>query len=127
MTKNRLTFNIREEAEKLVPDRTERTSYAFSLLVCFVMIGIITLLLIRLPSVVPLYFTLPWGEGRLAPKLMLYIIPITLLLCLFLNFSLGRVANKISPLLPRVMAISTTLIAMMLAVALFGIVQSLVL
>jgi len=127
MKTSKLTFNISKTAEILVPDKLGRSSYGVGLLICAVMTALITILLSRLPSVVPMYFTLPWGEARLTGRTMLYLLPAMTLLILGVNLGLGRVAVKLSPLLPRVLAVATAIIAGMLLLALVGIVQSLIL
>lgn len=127
MTKNKQTFSIRETAEILVPDKFGRTSYVSALLLIIVMISLISLLFGKMPPSVPLYFTLPWGEARLAPKAMLYILPSIAMAFLAFNLGLGRLASKLSPLLPRVLAVSTAIITGMMLISLFGIIQSLVL
>jgi len=110
-----------------VPDKLGRTSYFFSFSLIVIMFGLITILLSRLPRVIPLYFTLPWGEGRLAVRPMLYLLPIVSTLFLVFNLFLGRISEKLSPLLPRVLAVSSAVVAFMMFIALVGIVQSLVL
>lgn len=127
MIKNKQTFSIRETAEILVPDKLGRTSYFVSFALIIVMLGMITILLRRLPFVVPLYFTLPWGEARLAPRLMLYVLPIIAISCFIINLGLGRIAMKLSPLLPRVLAVASAIVSGMMTIALIGIVQSLIL
>ena len=127
MIKNRQIFNIRETAETLVPDKLGRSSYLVSLALVLIMFSLITLMLGSLPPSVPLYFTLPWGEARLAPKLMLYILPTITLILIVFNLGLGRLSGKLSPLLPRVLAVSTSIIAGMMLISLLGIMQSLVL
>lgn len=127
MTKNKQTFSIRETAETLVPDKLGRTSYLIALLLFFLMVGIITLLFTRIPPTVPMFFTMPWGEARLAPKSMLYILPGVSLLFLVFNLVLGRISLKLSLLLPRVLAVATMVISAMLLISLLGIIQSLIL
>lgn len=127
MTKNKQTFSIRETAETLVPDKLGRTSYLIALLLFFLMVGIITLLFARIPPTVPMFFTMPWGEARLAPKSMLYILPGVSLLFLIFNLVLGRISLKLSLLLPRVLAVATMVISAMLLISLLGIIQSLIL
>lgn len=127
MTKNKQTFSIRETAEILVPDSLGRSSYLLAILLIVIMLMMISALLIKLPPVVPLYFTLPWGEARLTSKLMLYILPLASLLFLIINLGLGRISMKLSPLLPRVLAVSTAVSAGMMMISLLGIVQSLIL
>lgn len=127
MIKNKQTFSIRETVETLVPDKFGRTGYLIAFSLIIVMASLITALLGSLPTVVPLYFTLPWGEARLAPKLMLYLLPIMSLLFIIFNLALGKVSVKLSPLLPKVLAIATTIVTGMIAIALIGIIQSLIL
>lgn len=127
MTKNQQIFNIRETVEILVPDGLGRTSYIISFALIISMSLAITILFGKLPIVVPLYFTLPWGESRLAPKIMLFLLPMTNLLFMTINLILGRMATKLSPLLPRVLAVSTAIISAMIVISLIGIVQSLIL
>ena len=127
MPKDKQIFNIRETAEILIPDRLGRTCYLVGILMTLIIGAIITLLVSRLPSIVPLYFTMPWGEARLATKLSLYIIPGILLGFLVINLSLGRIAAKVSPLLPRVLAVATAVVSGMMLIALLGIVQALIL
>jgi hypothetical protein len=127
MIKNRQTFSIRETAEILVPDKLGRTSYLIGMVLIVIMGIIITALMTGLPSVVPLYFTLPWGEARLAPKPMLYLLPGLSLAFLIINIVMGRVFRLISTLLPKVLAVSTAVIVVMSLLALLGIIQSLIL
>lgn len=127
MTNNKQTFSIRETAEILVPDSFGRTNYLVAFLISVVMIIMIAALYGKTPQFVPLYFTLPWGEARLAHKVMLYILPSISILILIFNLALGRLSTKLSPLLPRVLAVSTVVITSMLMIALLGIVQSLIL
>lgn len=127
MTKNKQRFSIRETAEILVPDELGRTSYLIGILMIGVGLALVMGLLGKLPPVVPLYFTLPWGEARLAPKLMLYTIPGIALVFLIFNLGLGRIMGKLSPLLPRVLAVATAVEGGMMLIALLGIIQSLIL
>ena len=127
MTKNKQTFNIRETAETLIPDKLSRTSYFVSLILVLLMIAGLSTIITKLPQVVPLYFTLPWGEARLAPRPMLYLLPSVSLLVMIVNLALGRLSAKLSPLLPRVLAVAALVTAAMMSVSLIGIIQSLVL
>lgn len=127
MIKNKQTFSIRETAETLVPDKFGRTSYLLGLAIILLMIATTTLLLGKLPQLVPLYFTLPWGEARLAPKYALYLLPGIAVLFLIFNLALGNISNKLSPLLPRVLAVSSAVVSGMMLIALLGIAQSLIL
>lgn len=120
-------FNIRATAEILVPDKTARAGYVYTMMVILLMIVLITAFLSKLGPEVPLYFTLPWGEARLAPKQMLYIVPALTMGFLMINLSMARAVRHLSPLLPKVLSVSTLVVALMLLIALFGIAQSLIL
>jgi hypothetical protein len=127
MTKIKQTFNIKETAEQLVPDSLGRSSYLIALIIALIMFGIIGAIYIKLPPNIPLYFTLPWGEARLAAKLSILLLPVTTIFIIIFNISLGRVASKLSPLLPRSLAVASLVISLMMMIAIFGIVQSLIL
>ncbi len=118
-------FSIRETAETLIPDRVGRTSYFAGMIVIGLMLLLITLIMTRLPVSIPLYFTLPWGEARLAPKLMLYLLPGLSVVIAIFNLALGRLSANLSPILPRTLAVATLVIVVMMMMALLGIIQSL--
>lgn len=127
MIKNKQTFSIRETAETLVPDKLGRTSYLIAMGMIVLMVLIISIIIRQLPSVVPLYYTLPWGEARLAPRVMLYILPLLGLLFMILNVGLARMVAHLSAILPKTLAVSTAVIVLMLMFSLLGIIQSLTL
>lgn len=127
MTKNKLTFSITDTAEILVPDKLGRTSYLTTLVLVIVMIVLIGATYASLPQIIPLYFSLPWGEARLAPKIMLLTLPGISLLLSVINLFLGRISTKLSAILPRVLAVASVVVAAMLLFSTLGIIQSLVL
>lgn len=127
MNKNKLTFSITSTAEILVPDQLGRTSYLITIGLVVVMVVVIGAVYGRLPQSIPLYFTLPWGESRLAPKIMFITLPgIALILSMF-NLLLGRLSAKLSPILPRVLAVASAVVSSMIFLATLGIIQSLIL
>jgi hypothetical protein len=127
MIKNKQTFSITDTAQILIPDKLGRASYLFALGLAIIMIAVIGAVYARLPQNIPLYFSLPWGEARLAPKIMFMSLPGISLLLSMINLFLGRMATKLSPILPRVLAVASVVVAAMLLFATFGIIQSLVL
>lgn len=125
--KNKQTFSITATAEILVPDKLGRASYLATLGLVLVMIAIIGGVYSRLPQNIPLYYSLPWGEARLAPKIMFITLPGIAVLMSILNLVLGRIAAKLSPLLPRVLAVTSAVVTAMILLSTIGIIQSLVL
>lgn len=127
MTKNKKTFSITATAEILVPDKIGRSSYLLTLAIVVLMIVLIGGVYGRLPQNIPLYFSLPWGETRLAPKIFFISLPIIAIMMSIFNLILGRISAKLSPLLPRVLAVTSTVVAGMLLLSVLGIIQSLLL
>lgn len=117
-------FNIKQTAEILVPDKTGRASYAITAVGIVVMSGVIVALYTRLPMVVPIYYSLPWGEARLTTKIMLFVLPMIGLLVGMVNIALGKIAGKLSPLLPKMLSVGSAVVVIMLAMALWGIIQA---
>lgn len=127
MIKNKKQFNIKETAEQLIPDQLERGGYLIAIVIGILMLVLIGAIYTKLPPSIPLHFTLPWGEARLASKLAILTLPSFALSGVIVNVALGKISTKLSPLLPRVLAVASVIIALMMVVSLFGIIQSLVL
>ena len=127
MTRIKQTFSISETAQTLVPDKLGRMSYVWTLVIILLLGAVITALFGKMPPVVPLYYSLPWGEARLVPKVFLYAIPLIVLVFAVINIVISRIAAKISSLLPRVLAVACMVVAGMMLVAVAGIIQSLIL
>lgn len=64
-----------------------------------------------LPSRVPLYYSLPWGEERLARASMLAILPGSALLLLAFNLCWIAFFYEKEPLLSKLLAVTSALIA----------------
>lgn len=127
MTKNKQTFSITGTAEILVPDKLGRTSYLVVIVLVLLMVLLIGAVYSRLPQTIPLYFSLPWGEVRLAPKIAFLSLPFITFLFAIANLMLGRVASKISPLLPQVLSVASLTVSVMIFLGVLGIIQSLIL
>src|SRR5574340_423066 len=120
-------FNIKLTAEELVPDKLNRTSYTLTLLVILVMILVIGALWQKWPNVVPLWFTEPWGEARLAPRIWLLVLPGVAMLTMITNLAVSKLVTKTGPLLLRMLSLATVVVAVILFIALLGIGQSILL
>lgn len=64
-----------------------------------------------LPSLVPLYYSLPWGEERLASASLLIILPGSALLMLVFNLYWMAFFYEKEPLLSKLLAVVSALIA----------------
>jgi hypothetical protein len=66
-----------------------------------------------LPSVVPLYYSLPWGEERLANTEYLLILPISILLVILVNGVIGLWTFGREVVLSRMVMLGTLLFAVL--------------
>lgn len=119
------TFSITKTAEELVPDFVSRTSYLIAFAITIVNLIIISILWKKIPNVVPLFFTEPWGEARLAGREWLYLIPAISFLVILVNVVIGKIGSSSSPLLPRMLGVTSAVVAATLLLSCLGIVQSL--
>lgn len=118
-------FIIKINPADLVPKSGARIYYYAALWITLLQAGAIILLWSKLPRVVPLFFTEPWGEARLAPKLFLTLLPVLSLVSIAVNLIMGKGAKGESQLLSYSLAVSAAAISVMFTISLFGILQSL--
>lgn len=72
------------------PNKNIKNLFWINLLVIAIGILAIAVEISRLPEKVPLYYSLPWGNGQLAEKNLLFLIPVASLAVLGLNSFLSR-------------------------------------
>lgn len=109
-----------------VNDTTSRGAYRWSLVAILVMLVVLGLLWGRLPLEVPLYFSKPWGEERLASWYMLFILPLIGTGVTILNLRLGKRFRFHGGMVVSSFAIATITINLMLVLGLIGIIRSIV-
>ncbi|MCL5784772.1 MAG: hypothetical protein M1142_05495 [Patescibacteria group bacterium] len=90
-------------------------------------LGIITTLTIVvllnfLPPKLPLFYSLPWGEGQLATRQQFFIIPASIFLITPLNLVISWQLHPSQIFLKKVLLISSTVVSFILTVALIKIV-----
>ena len=82
-----------------------------------ILIGIQILLLIlkwgNLPPQLPLYYSRPWGDEQIAPRLFVSIFPIISIICLLINTMLARVFFYTENLLSTVLLWSAMLVVIL--------------
>lgn len=122
MTSNK--FIIKIDPAELVPKTGARIYYYAAFLIIILQGTVLAWIWKYIPKVVPLFFTEPWGEGRLAPKVYLAILPTLALLSIIVNLILGRKAKDESPLLSYTLAVASLVITIMFVIAMAGILQS---
>lgn len=119
-------FIIKIDPSSLIPKNALKKYY----LITVGMIGIMILGIVGiwryLPMSVPLFFTAPWGEARLAPKIFLFLIPLMGLVVVMVNLILAKIAKDVSSILTQILIIGAMVTEIMLTIALAGIVQSVI-
>jgi hypothetical protein len=121
------TFSITKTAEELVPDTVSRTGYFVAVSITVVLGLLIAFVWSKLPQTVPVFFSEPWGEARLGAKQWLLLLPGLSLLVIVLNVILGKLGSSSSPVLPRMLGVTSAIVSLALLLSLLGIVQSLTL
>lgn len=76
----------------------------------------------KLPSEVPLFYSRPWGDDQLAPKLALGIFPLGSLVCLLINGFFARLLFGRETLLSTVISWSVVLMTLLSTIGLFKII-----
>lgn len=118
-------FRIATIPAELIPERRERKYYMAALLVNLVIIGILASMYGSLPSKVPLFFSLPWGEARLASRVYILILPVLGIIFMLVNLAVMRITRG-EKVWTVALAAATLLVNVMLLTATLGILQSVI-
>ncbi len=118
------TFNISQAAEELVPNKINRNMYLAAIIMAILLIGFTVLFYSRLPERIPILLTKPWGEGRLGPRMFLYGYGGLVLVVTLLNITLGKLWGGGGSLVPRILSITAVIFALLMTLALWGMLQS---
>ena len=119
-------FIIKMQPGELVPKSSARIFYYMAFWVTVLQAATVGFLWKYIPRVVPLFFTQPWGEARLAPKLFIFLIPLLSLASIVVNLILGKKSKDESEVLSYALAVASLVMAIMFAIAIAGILQSIV-
>lgn len=89
------------------------------LLAIFILLGI---QFRNLPPVLPLYYSLPWGDEQLASSYYLFILPSSLVLMFIVNYLVCKFITKSEILLVQILMWTTTFSAVLTLVSLINII-----
>lgn len=98
----------------LKQDRLIFYCFAFSILSTLFLILITLLSLSRLPTQLPLYYSLPWGDKQLATHGQFFILPGLIVLISLINFAFISHLHSSQLLLRRTLAFSLVLFSFMI-------------
>ena len=94
-------------------DKIAQRSFTASFAIIFFGIIYIAFYYRNLPPFLPLFNQLPWGDQRLSKTIGVFIPPLISFLILISNFTFSSLIYKKNPLLSRILAITTLLIAVL--------------
>jgi hypothetical protein len=92
----------------------------------FLIISQLTILIIKfnsLPQQVPLYYSLPWGEGQLAAAASLFLLPTFSIIILLLNNLIATFFFKSIPLFSRLLTIFSLIFSLLSSISLIRIIN----
>lgn len=92
------------------------------IIIFFIQIAFLLINLKKLPSEVPLFYSLPWGEKRLANFKFLFLLPILSFLIMTFNFMLAKKLYNNERLLSRVITAVAFVFVVFCLISLFQII-----
>jgi hypothetical protein len=80
---------------------------------CFIILTVIIIVLLyqKLPPFIPLFNQMPWGVARLGTKDQLFIPVVISFIILIINTSLAAIMYEKTPLISRILCITSLLVA----------------
>lgn len=100
---------MRDNVEAMLRDKMVRMLAAFSFVSLIIHIFVVALFYPNLPPYVPFFNSMPWGEARLIPSVLVLSVPIMILTVFIMNFSISiQFYNKL-PLIVRILQFNTAL------------------
>lgn len=93
------------------------------LLISSVMVILILLLSKLLPTRLPLFYSLPWGEKELVQKLQLLIIPAIIALVTLSNLIISWQLHSSQNFFKKILLFSSLLVSLILAITFFKIIS----
>lgn len=92
-------------------------STSFSILLALFLSFFYLLNFDQLPSLIPFFFSLPWGETQLANKNQFFILPSLIVLTALVNLTLTWHLHASQLTMKRIIVSSTTIIALLAVIA----------
>lgn len=103
-------------------DRTIATSILIALAAVVGTLGLTLWVYASLPLVVPFWYSIPWGEARLAPRIFLIYLLGGALLMLLGNLIIARIARS-TPTTTHLLALTNALVAILASITVLQIIR----
>lgn len=95
---------------KITTDKFLTFPLLFSALIIIGLTVGLYILFPELPPQMPLYYSLPWGNSQLVPKLQFFLIPGLIILLTVINFVLAYYLHQVHRILRRLLMVNLALI-----------------
>lgn len=99
--------------KNILADKTAQRGFIFCMVIIALSIIYITFYYNALPPLIPLFNQLPWGEQRLSKTIGIFIPPLIALLIFLVNLIIASKFYAKSPLIARMLAITSFLISIL--------------
>lgn len=99
--------------KNILTDRTTQRGFIFCITIIVLSIFYIVLYYNALPPLIPLFNQLPWGEERLSRTIGIFIPPLIAFLIFLINLIIASRFYAKTPLLARILAITSFLISIL--------------
>lgn len=104
---------MKEFFRNISQDKILKQTGLFSGAVIFINFLLIALYYSSLPPFIPLFNQMPWGEERITKTVWIFLIPLFALIILIMNLLFGNYIYKKIPLIARLCAMTSFLIAVL--------------
>lgn len=101
------------------PDKYFSYPLIFTLISVIVSSIFLTLTINKLPSQLPLFYSLPWGESQLIPTTQIFLLPIIMMASLLINFFISSQLHQSQIILKRMLTLNTIAIDVILLITIF--------
>jgi hypothetical protein len=113
---------INEMAAGFSKDTFIKLFLRLGLFLIFVQVAFLLINFNNLPSQVPLFYSLPWGEKRLASYKLLFILPVLSIIILVINYLISKRVYEKERLLSRISLMIGLINVVLSVIALFQII-----
>lgn len=97
--------------------------FRWNLILIIFQLGLLIFKFNSLPQQVPLYYSLPWGEGQLAAAASLFLLPTFSIIILLLNNLIATFFLKTIPLFSRLLTVFSLIFSFLSAISLTRIIS----
>jgi len=110
---------MNEFIKPILLDKIIRLTLLISLGLLFLSLLIVGIFYTSLPPFIPLFNQMPWGEARLAPTWMFFLLPAVTIFIAILNIAITKFIYEKMPLVARMLHTTTLLLSIFTIIFIF--------